>query len=66
MLRKIIDDFRLLHLNDLFEIKLSSYFFPNLYGRYILQYKSFLTMFSLQTQQIKVRLVAIKNDYFSP
>ena len=30
----------------------------DLYGRYVLQYKSFLTIFS-------VRLVAINSDYFS-
>ena len=32
--------------------------FLNLYVRYVLQYKSFLTIFSLETQQIEVKLVA--------
>ena len=51
---KIIDDYRLEYLNDLFEIKLIFFTilavccnFLNLYGRYVLQYKSFLTNFSL-------------------
>ena len=33
---------------------------------YVLRYKSFLTIFSLKTQQIEVRLVGITIDYFSP
>ena len=39
----------------------------NLYGCYVPQYEdeSFLTIFSLWTQQIEVRLVAIKSTYFS-
>ena len=62
MRRKIIDDFRLLYLNDLFEIKLISSFFLNLYGRYILRYESFLIIFSLSTQLTQqVKLVAIKS-----
>ena len=34
-----------------------------MYGRYVLEYKLFLTIFSLQTQHIEVKLVAIKSDY---
>ena len=52
--RKIIDDYRLEYLNDLFEIELIFftirvvyYNFLNLYGRYVLRYKSFLTIFLL-------------------
>ena len=36
------------------------------YGRYnALRYESFLTIFSLLTQQIEIRLVAITIDFFS-
>ena len=45
---------------DFFTIRVMCRNFLNLYGRYVLQYKSFLTIFSLQTQQIEIRLVAIK------
>jgi len=54
MRRKIIDDHKLQYPNDLFEIKLNFYDpsriycnFLNLYGRYVLKYKSFITIFSL-------------------
>ena len=42
MRRKIIDDFWLSYLNDLFEIKLIilRQNFLNFYGRFVLQYKS--------------------------
>ena len=50
---------------DFFTIRVMCCNFLNLYGRYVLQYKSFLKIFSLQTQQIEVRLVAIKSAYFS-
>ena len=39
--------------------------FVNLNGRCVLRYESFLTIFSLKTQQIEVRLVAITIDTFS-
>ena len=35
-----------------------------MYGRHIIRYETSLTIFSLKTQQIEVRLVAIKSDYF--
>ena len=54
MRRKIIDDYRLKYLNDLFEIKLFFFTNPvvncnffNLCGCYNLQYKTFLTIFYL-------------------
>ena len=53
MRRKIIDAFSLRYLNDLFEIKLIFYErvvdcnFLNLYGRYVLKYKSFFNNFHL-------------------
>ena len=37
---------------DFFTIRVMCCNFLNLYGCYVLQYKSFLTIFSLQTQQI--------------
>ena len=37
-----------------------------MYGRYVLWYKSFLTIVYLKTQQIEVILVAIKSDYIMP
>ena len=39
---------------------------PELYGRHVLRYESFLTIFFLETQQIKVKLVALTMDNFSP
>ena len=50
---------------DFFTIRAMCCNFLNLYGRYVLQYNSFLTVFSLQTQQIEVRLVAIKSAFLS-
>ena len=73
--RKIIDDFRLWHLNDLFEIKLIILRYESYIATFLIcmdatffsiSRKSFLTVFTLNTQQIRVRLVAIKSDYFSP
>ena len=49
---------------DFFTIRVMCCNFLNLYGRYVLQYKSFLTIFFLKTQQIEVRLVAIKTAFF--
>ena len=40
--------------------------FLNLYGRYVLWYESFLTIFSLYTQQIEEILGAITIDHFWP
>ena len=40
--------------------------FLNLGGCHVIRYESFLTIFSVYTQQIAVRLVAIKRAYFSP
>ncbi len=37
----------------------------NLYGHYVLRYETSLTIFSLQTQQIEVRFVAIKSAFLS-
>ena len=61
---------RFSYLDDLFEIKWIGFTirveycnFLNLYGRYILQYKQFLTILSLQTQQIELRLVVFKSDF---
>ena len=46
MRRKIIDDYILKYLNDLFEMKLNFFYHPrrmlqlsNFYGRYVLGYK---------------------------
>ena len=50
----------------LFTIQVMDCNFLNLGGCYNIRYKSFLTIFSLKTQQIEVRLVAIKSAYFSP
>ena len=52
MRRKIIDDYWLKYLNDLFGIKLITircecYNFLNLYGRSVLQHGSILNNFSL-------------------
>ena len=72
MRRKIIDDVGCniwiicLKLNWFFTIRVVYCNFLNLYGGYVLQYKSFLTIFSLKTQQIEVRLAAIISDYCSP
>ena len=38
--------------------------FVNLYALYVLQYESFLKIFSLQTQQLEVILVAIISAFF--
>ena len=61
MRRKTIDDYRLEYLKVLFEIRLI--FFLR-YCNFLLYV--FLTIFSFSTQQIEERLVAIKNDNFSP
>ena len=50
----------------MFTIRVKCCIFLNLYGHYILRCESFLTIFSLKTQQIEVRLVEIKSAYFSP
>ena len=54
MWRKIIDDYRLQYLNDLFEIKLIFFTIRvvynnvlNLGGCYVIQHKSVLAIFSL-------------------
>ena len=72
MRRKIIDDYCLQYMNDLFRIKLIFYDPSSMlhlskfvWTRYVLRHGSFLTIFSLQTQQIDIRLVAIKSAYFS-
>jgi len=51
---------------EYFTIQVVNCNFLNLYGSDVLQHKGFLTIFSLWTQQIEVRKVAIKSDYFSP
>ena len=65
MRQKIIDDYCLYYLNDLFRIKLFFFTiqvecrnFLNLFGCYL------FTIFSLQTQQIEVRLVAIQSAFY--
>ena len=54
MWRKIIDDYSLYYLNDLFDINLIFYGLKavcsnslNLYGRYALRYETSLSIFSL-------------------
>ena len=51
---------------DYITIRVKCCNFLNLYGHYVLQYKSFSTILSLQKQQIEVRLAAIKSAYFLP
>ena len=72
MRRKIIDDYCLYYLNDLFGIKLINLlselnvaFFFSLYGLCVLLYETFLTIFSLKTQQIEVRLLTLKSAFLS-
>ena len=48
-----------------FTVKVVCCSFLNLYGRYVIRYETSLTIFSLQTQQIEVRLVAIKSAFLS-
>ena len=70
MWRKIIDYYRLYYLNDLFEIKQIFYGLSSMVHLYEFVWtlrSSVLVVFnifSLQTQQIEVRLVAIKSAFF--
>ena len=48
---------------DYFTIQVECCNFLNLHGRYVLQNELFFTI-SLQTQQIEVRLEAIKSAFF--
>ena len=71
MSRKLIYDYCLKYLYiflnwiDYFTFWVEYCNFLNLYGRYVLQHESILTIFSLLTQQIEVRLLAINIEYLS-
>ena len=54
-----------LELNWFVKIRVECCIFLNLYGHYVLRCESFLTIFSLNTQQIEVRLVTIKSAFLS-